>query len=116
MSQWDYMRKNWDLWEWPLRPSESDVNLFDRLLTVKSNPPKNVLLLGETPELHHLSSCQVDNNPLLGSTHKCDWLQLSQLFRPGAFEAIIGDGVLNVMGGNWEQLLVEACKLLKPGG
>lgn len=108
--QWRKMKANWHLWEWPLRPNTSDVDAF----ATKVEGSK-VLLLGETPELLHLSSHQVDMYPSLVKTHRANWLDLS-IYKDGAFDTVIGDGCLNVVGRSHEVFFKEMRRVLKPGG
>ncbi len=118
MNQWTQFLERLDEWAPPLRPCAEDVFLYEQCL----RPSDRTLLLGVTPELMHLADVAVDNNakviegavghpravPLLG-----DW---GDLPFHSAFDAIIGDGCLNVFQGTPDHFFAQMRRALKPGG
>ena len=101
-------------WTAPLRPSPEDVGLFRNQLSLQSR----TLLLGVTPELQPLAALAVDNNPQVIEIHRAhavlgDWADLPF----GAeFDAVIGDGCLNVFQGTPDRFFQQAKKVLKKNG
>lgn len=76
----------------PLSPNKEEVLMFEEFCREK----KRVLLLGYTKELMHLATIAVDlNPPPHHNVQQGDWFDIE-----GNFDAIIGDGVLNLVGGD----------------
>lgn len=78
----------------PLSPNEEEVELYRKFCDGK----EKVLLLGYTKELIALCSVAVDLNPPEGvnaKVKKGNWFDISE-----QFDCIIGDGVLNLVGGD----------------
>jgi SAM-dependent methyltransferase len=114
MDLWTSMLKRFDEWTPPLRPSPEDVEMYRNQI----QPQMKTLLLGVTPELLPLASLAIDHNPQLVDMQKShailgDWKNLP--FDP-EFDAVIGDGCLNVFQGKPEVLFQQANKVLKKGG
>ena len=113
MHQWSQMAKRRDEWGFPLKPSPEDAAMFQNQLGVHDR----TLLLGATPELQHLASVVIDHNP--DALAQCrggvlaDW---SDLPFAAEFDAVIGDGSLNVFQGSWGLFFQQAAKALKPLG
>jgi len=89
----------------PLSPNQEEVKMYEEFCEGK------VLLLGYTKELMHLASAAVDLNPPENTSEnisentfentsdpkikKGDWFHINE-----RFDTIIGDGVLNLVGGD----------------
>lgn len=111
---WTQISERFNEWTPPLRLSPEDVAMYANQL--KSNG--KTLLLGVTPELQHLATLAVDNNAKAIEIHRAhavlgDWGNLP--FGP-EFDAVIGDGSLNVFQGTPEQFFQQAKKVLKKTG
>ncbi len=114
MDQWGKISERFHEWTAPLRPSPEDVEMFRRSL----NPNARTLLLGVTPELLSLARVAVDNNPKMIEVHHShavlgDWADLP--FGP-EFDAVIGDGSLNVFQGRVDHFFQQVKKTLKNRG
>ena len=112
--QWSEMLQRWDEWGSPIRPSAEDVEMFARAV----GDGGHRLLLGVTPELRHLATVSIDNNPVAIETDPLhtvfgDW---GDLPFSRQFDRIIGDGCLNIFQGDPSLIFQEAKKVLKPGG
>lgn len=76
----------------PLSPNQEEVKIYEEFCEGK------VLLLGYTKELMRLATVSVDLNPpenAHSQTRKGDWFDITE-----RFDTIIGDGVLNLVGGD----------------
>jgi hypothetical protein len=93
----------------PLSPNEKEVSLYEELIgggTFESS----VLLLGYTKELLGLATTALDINPPVPSNPKIktgDWFNIAE-----HYDVIIGDGVLNLVGGNLVEHLSKHCSKL----
>jgi hypothetical protein len=101
-------------WTAPITPSPDDVFHFRSEL----QPHFRTLLLGVTPALQPFAQVAVDNNPIAVQRSPFavlgDWGKLSF---DSEFDAVIGDGCLNIFQGGPELLFSQAKKVLKkPGG
>ena len=111
---WGQISERFNEWTAPLRPSLEDVEMFRSLLDSDSK----ILLLGVTAELQALATVAVDNNPQAIQTTRAhailgDWGDLP--FGP-EFDAVIGDGSLNVFQGTPELFFQQTRKVLKKNG
>jgi SAM-dependent methyltransferase len=111
---WGEISERFDEWTAPLRPSPEDVEMFRNLL----DPTSKTLLLGVTTELQSLVTIAVDHNPRAIEIHRAnavlgDWRDLP--FGP-EFDAVIGDGSLNVFQGAPELFFQQTQKVLKKKG
>ncbi|MGD0664586.1 MAG: class I SAM-dependent methyltransferase [Rhabdochlamydiaceae bacterium] len=117
MNQWAKMSERWaNEWASPLRPSPEDVAMFKNQL----KEGDETLLLGVTQELQPLARIAIDNNPQViknFQTHAVlgDWKDLPLPFET-KFDAIIGDGCLNIFQGSPELFFQQVKKALKPNG
>ena len=99
---WDERQDHWDDWATPLRPIDTDIKLFENEL----KDCKKILLLGATPELIQLATDNADS-----VTNGIDWFNMP--YEKESFDAIIGDGVLTVVG----PTLIDTVKpFIKKGG
>lgn len=111
---WAKISERFGEWTSPLRPSPEDVEMFQNQL----EPNSKTLLLGVTSELQPLASVAVDHNARAIEVHRShavlgDWKDLP--FGP-EFDAVIGDGSLNVFQGTPELFFQQAKKVLKKKG
>jgi hypothetical protein len=88
----------------PLYPNENEVKIYEKY---KGNG--KVLLLGYTKQLIHLCDVAMDINPpkTLENIIKQDWFTIKE-----HYDTIIGDGVLNLVGGDLVQYLSNHCNTL----
>lgn len=87
----------------PLYPNENEVSIYEK--NVLNN---NTLLLGYTKQLIHLSIDAMDLNPPENTkVIKKDWFTIDKYY-----DTIIGDGVLNLVGGDLVQYLSKYCRKL----
>jgi len=88
----------------PLSPDQSEVRLYEEYVRGPS-----ILLLGYTKELSHLASDSIDLNPPAERTDvtKGNWFEIK-----GSYDTIIGDGVLNLVGGSLVEYLSHRTKRL----
>ena len=88
----------------PLYPNDDEVAIYKTHMRNGKN-----LLLGYTKQLIHLCDIAMDINP--PETHKNiikqDWFTITEYY-----DTIIGDGVLNLVGGDLVQFLSKHCKTL----
>lgn len=87
----------------PLYPDPKEVSIYEQY-TTSSN---NVLLLGYTKQLIHLSTKAIDLNPINDTIIKQDWFSVNE-----HYDIIIGDGVLNLVGGELVTHLSKYCNTL----
>jgi SAM-dependent methyltransferase len=111
---WATILKRFDEWTPPLRPTPEDVKMFKNQL----DPYGKTLLLGITSELQSLATIAVDHNPHAVEAHRThailgDWKDLP--FK-SEFDAVIGDGSLNVFQGTSELFFQQAKKVLNKQG
>ena len=126
MSHWQRYHARWSQIRPPLRPDEDVVKAIVKLVGGRG---RKVLLLGVTPEFADaFDNVQaVDKNPAMianlwpgdGATKKAslgDWLEMSG--ETGNFDAVIGDGSLNMPFYPRETriLLDKVLERLAPGG
>lgn len=89
----------------PLAPNETEVALYDNLI---GQNRERVLLLGYTKQLLHLSTEALDLNPPPESkVAKGNWFDIAE-----PYDVIIGDGVLNLVGGSLVEHLKRFCSKL----
>ncbi len=92
----------------PLSPNDQEVELFRRNI----EDSDTVLLLGYTKQLLPLCNIAMDLNPpdetRYSDVCKGNWFDIT----PGVCDTIIGDGVLNLVGGQLVQYLSARCKKL----
>ena len=88
----------------PLYPNELEVSIYEKY---KGNG--QTLLLGYTKQLIHLSDVAMDLNPPQTNNHitKQDWYTITE-----HYDTIIGDGVLNLVGGDLVEYLSHHCNTL----
>ena len=111
---WTKISERFNEWTPPLRPSPEDLDIFKTQLETGSRN----LLLGVTPELNCLAAVAIDNNPKAIEIHRAqavlgDWKDLP--FQ-SEFDAVIGDGSLNVFQGTQELFFQQAKKVLMTNG
>ena len=87
----------------PLYPDPKEVSIYEQY-TTSSN---NILLLGYTKQLIHLSTKAIDLNPINDTIIKQDWFSVNE-----HYDIIIGDGVLNLVGGELVTHLSKYCNTL----
>lgn len=87
----------------PLYPDPKEVSIYEQY-TTSSN---NILLLGYTKQLIHLSTKAIDLNPINDTIIKQDWFSVNE-----HYDIIIGDGVLNLVGGELVSHLSKYCNIL----
>lgn len=126
---WAGHAPQWDLVASPLRPCAADVVVFERLL--REVQARDVLLLGMTPELARLPDpvrlvavdraaamiARLWQTPRPGRAAICaDWQALP--LRDAAFDAVLGDGALNMLEGKaaLAAFAAEVLRVLRPGG
>uniref|UniRef100_A0A6C0C9F6 Uncharacterized protein n=1 Tax=viral metagenome TaxID=1070528 RepID=A0A6C0C9F6_9ZZZZ len=87
----------------PLYPNEYEADIYTRHKKGKT------LLLGYTKQLLHLCDDAMDNNPNLDIKNviKQDWFTLDK-----HYDTVIGDGVLNLVGGGLVTYLSTRCDRL----
>jgi len=86
----------------PLAPNSYEIALYN------IHKKNNTLLLGYTKQLIKLSNESMDINPPVGSnTIKQDWFTINKYY-----DTIIGDGVLNLTGGELVYYLSKWCSRL----
>ena len=123
---WDNHARQWNRLTSPLRPCDQDLDLMKQGIKPIVG---RCLLLGVTPEFCCLSDnlIAIDHNASMiravwpGNNNRRnivqgDWLHLP--FRPGAFDAVIGDGCLTLMHYplSYELLFSELRRVLKNPG
>ena len=91
----------------PLYPNEYEVSIYE-----KYKVTGKVLLLGYTKQLIHLCDEAMDiNPPKINKTNKNiinqDWFTITEYY-----DTIIGDGVLNLVGGELVEFLSKHCDTL----
>lgn len=111
---WSHLINTPDIWSAPLRPSPEDVKHFADQLSSSMR----VLLLGVTPELQPYATIAIDNNLSAVQTNPKiavfgDW---SDLPFESEFDAVIGDGCLNIFQGTPELFFRQMKKALKKEG
>jgi len=91
----------------PLYPNESEVLIYTKYISTEYN--HTTLLLGYTKQLIHLADIAIDLNPPNHNTNiiKQDWYTIE-----GYYNTIIGDGVLNLVGGDLVEYLSHHCDTL----
>ena len=112
-NHWTKFIENPHDWTSPITPSPQDVLHFKNQLKGDSR----ILLLGVTPALQSLANVAVDNNPV--AVQYCSFAQLadwSDLPFDSEFDAVIGDGCLNIFQGGPELLFTQVKKVLKKSG
>lgn len=90
----------------PLYPNEQEVALYKKYIQASDN----VLLLGYTKQLIDLCDVAMDINPPTPHCKKIikqDWFTLDT-----KYNIIMGDGVLNLTGGDLVQYLSKYCDTL----
>jgi hypothetical protein len=103
IAQMDYITHFSNL-QLPLYPNEYEVEIYAKYKKGKT------LLLGYTKQLLFLCDDAMDNNPNLEVTKNVivkDWFALDKYY-----ETIIGDGVLNLVGGELVTYLSTRCNRL----
>ena len=111
---WTRLVEQPDLWNAPLRPSPEDVDHIRKQLL----PDSRTLLLGVTSELQPFATIAVDNNIKAVQANPkiavfSDWADLPF---ESEFDAVIGDGCLNVFQGTPESFFKQMKKVLKKPG
>ncbi len=111
---WAQIAERFGEWTSPLRPSPEDVKMFKSQL----QPHSNTLLLGVTSELQSLATIAIDHDPRVIKAHRAhavlgDW---GDLPFGSEFDAVIGDGCLNVFQGTPELFFQQVKKVLKKDG
>lgn len=111
---WSRLVEQPDLWNAPLRPSPEDVDHISKQLL----PNSRTLLLGVTSELQPFATIAVDNNINAVEANPeiavfSDWANLPF---ESEFDAVIGDGCLNVFQGSSESFFKQMKKVLKSPG
>ena len=95
----------------PLAPNEREVQIYENLI----GDAKRVLLLGYTKQLLHLSTEAIDLNPPADANGvkitKGNWFDIP-LNSGDRYDVIIGDGVLNLVGGSLIEHLSKCCSKL----
>lgn len=96
----------------PFSPNVDEVEIYNEYCTDKNHT--KTLLLGYTKELMHLCSDAMDINPpddVISPSGlkviKQDWFTITEYY-----DTIIGDGVLNLVGGDLVQYLSKYCNTL----
>lgn len=91
----------------PLCPNDLEIQIYTAYC--KSTLPNSVLLLGYTKQLLHLSTAAMDLSPpsYMTSIIKQDWFSIDTFYN-----VIIGDGVLNLVGGKLVEHLSKYCDTL----
>ena len=112
--QWSRLIEHPDMWTAPLRPSPEDVAHFQSQLF----PGSRTLLLGVTPELQPYATVAIDNNLNAVRKHSPiaifgDWADIPF---EREFDAVIGDGCLNIFQGTPELFFKQMKKVLKKSG
>jgi hypothetical protein len=87
----------------PLYPDAKEVSIYEQY--IKSSD--TVLLLGYTKQLINLSTKAIDLNPINDKIIKQDWFSVNE-----HYDVIIGDGVLNLVGGELVTHLSKYCNTL----
>jgi len=90
----------------PLCPNELEISIYSQYIL----PESRTLLLGYTKELYGLCDEAIDLNLPLGSDQKLiqgNWFEIDRFY-----DTIIGDGVLNLVGGELVEHLSTHCKRL----
>lgn len=95
----------------PLSPNDLEVQIYTsycRSSTISHFEP-TVLLLGYTKQLLHLSTVAMDLSPpnYMSCIIKQDWFSIDKFYN-----VIIGDGVLNLVGGKLVEHLSKYCDTL----
>lgn len=88
----------------PLSPNEYEVSIYEKYKGT------NTLLLGYTKQLVYLCNIAIDLNPPLNYNEKIikqDWFTINE-----HYDVIIGDGVLNLVGGDLVKHLSSYCNTL----
>jgi hypothetical protein len=88
----------------PLAPNEYEVEIYKQYIN------HNTLLLGYTKQLIDLCSSAIDLNPPISPNPKVlqgDWFAIKDYY-----DVIIGDGVLNLVGGDLVEYLSTHCNIL----
>lgn len=100
---------------YPLSPNEYEVSIYEKYIKYEVSKYKkyegvHTLLLGYTKQLIHLCDIAIDINPPLNygiNIIKQDWFSII-----GYYDVIIGDGVLNLVGGDLVKYLSTHCNTL----
>lgn len=90
----------------PLSPNNEEVEIYKKY----ASSHKSILLLGYTKELLDLATIAIDINPIENDkVVKGDWFDIED-----KYDVIIGDGVLNLVGGTLADKFIEKklCKTL----
>jgi len=86
----------------PLAPNTEETTIYE------NHCKGTILLLGYTKELIHLCTEAMDLNPPINQNIiKQDWFTINK-----SYNTIIGDGVLNLVGGELVQYLSNYCDTL----
>lgn len=111
---WSHLAHTPGLWSAPLRPSPDDVMHFSSQLL----PGMRTLLLGVTSELQPYATMAIDNNQsaVQANPHIAVYGDWSDLPFESEFDAVIGDGCLNVFQGTPELFFQQMQKVLKKEG
>ena len=88
----------------PLYPNDDEVAIYK-----KYKGDGKILLLGYTKQLIHLCDCAMDLNPPETQKNiiKQDWFTITE-----HYDTIIGDGVVNLAGGELIEFLSHHCDTL----
>lgn len=138
--KWSDFANIWKNVTKPGRPSKQDLKNYSRLVKnsikdISSNP--KIVILGSTPEFREMffknKNLQVlcvdmtkevykamtelvrNHNPK-EKFIKVNWLNISKKIKPEYADLIIGDYVINNVGGFEDKFFKEIVKILKPGG
>lgn len=91
--------------QYPLAPNPYEASIYESYVN-----NHNTLLLGYTKQLIHLCDIAMDINPLENCDKKIlqqDWFTIGD-----HYDVIIGDGVLNLVGGDLVKHLSLYCNVL----
>jgi len=134
---WENVASKWDVYTSPFRPSEGDINNYERILK-KLYKKEKILILGSTPELRDIcvktnarvivadfSSSMIKEMRRFSENSSAwrekwvigDWLSLNNFFENNYFDVILGDLVLrNIEKEKQEKFLYIVSKLLTNKG
>lgn len=111
---WSHLVLQPNIWTSPLRPSPEDVDHFRTQLI----PGSRTLLLGVTSELLPFATVAVDNNlnAVQINPERAIFGDWANLPFESEFDAVIGDGCLNIFQGDPEVFFKQMKKVLKKPG